>query len=401
MADLKALLQERAKLVADARAINDAAEAEKRELTGEERAQFDTLITQAEKLGDQIRQEERLREQERQTEQRRAEEDRGSPPTPDEASMRNFIVHGDRRGLRLAGESRDLEAGSAPDGGYIVTPQMFVTQLIKFIDDMVFIRGLATTYQLGSAGSLGAPELTADPADADWTTELSTGSADTAMQFGKREMYTHPLAKRIKISRDLLRRSALPIEALVQQRLAYKFGITQEKAFMTGNGDRQPLGVFTASSSGISTARDVSEDNTATQIRADGLISAKYKLKAQYMANAVWIFHRDATKQIAKLKDNEGRYMMQPALTMGMGDMLLGRPMFMSEHAPNTFTANSYVGIFGDFSHYWIADALDMRMQRLEELYAETNQVGFIARQETDGAPVLEEAFARVQLAAS
>jgi hypothetical protein len=33
------------------------------------------------------------------------------------------------------------------------------------------------------------------------------------------------------------------------------------------------------------------------------------------------------------------------------------------------------------------------------ELYAETNQVGLIGRIESDGQPVLEEAFARVTLA--
>lgn len=36
---------------------------------------------------------------------------------------------------------------------------------------------------------------------------------------------------------------------------------------------------------------------------------------------------------------------------------------------------------------------------RLNELYADTNQVGFIGRLETDGAPVLEEEFVRVKLA--
>jgi len=40
-----------------------------------------------------------------------------------------------------------------------------------------------------------------------------------------------------------------------------------------------------------------------------------------------------------------------------------------------------------------------MQIQRLNELYAETNQVGFIGRLGTDGAPVLEEAFVRVKLA--
>ena len=73
--------------------------------------------------------------------------------------------------------------------------------------------------------------------------------------------------------------------------------------------------------------------------------------------------------------------------------------MATSEWAPNTFTTGEYVGLLGDFSHYWIADALSMQIQRLNELYAETNQVGFIGRLETDGAPVLEEAFVRVKLA--
>jgi hypothetical protein len=39
-----------------------------------------------------------------------------------------------------------------------------------------------------------------------------------------------------------------------------------------------------------------------------------------------------------------------------------------------------------------------LTVQRLTELYAETNQVGLIGRMEADGMPVLEEAFARVKL---
>jgi HK97 family phage major capsid protein len=83
----------------------------------------------------------------------------------------------------------------------------------------------------------------------------------------------------------------------------------------------------------------------------------------------------------------------------GEPDTILGRPLMISEYAPNTFTTGLYVGMFGDFSNYWIADLLDMQIQVLTELYAETNQDGFIGRYEGDGMPVLEEAFARVKLA--
>jgi len=109
------------------------------------------------------------------------------------------------------------------------------------------------------------------------------------------------------------------------ERLAYKFGVTEEKAFMTGNGSGQPLGLFTASADGISTGRDVSTGNTTTAIQFDGLIEAKYSVKGAYWANAKWLFHRDAMKNISKLKDGEGQYLWLPSVREDEPDRLLGR----------------------------------------------------------------------------
>ena len=106
----------------------------------------------------------------------------------------------------------------------------------------------------------------------------------------------------------------------------------------------------------------------------------------------------DVLAVVSKLKDGEGQYLWRQSVLDGEPDRLLGRPVMMSEYAPNTLTTGLYVGILGDFSNYWIADALDMQIQRLVELYAETNQIGFIGRLETDGMPTLAEAFVRVKL---
>jgi HK97 family phage major capsid protein len=92
---------------------------------------------------------------------------------------------------------------------------------------------------------------------------------------------------------------------------------------------------------------------------------------------------------------------MARVVRVGEPDTLLGLPTSMSQYAPNTMTTGQYVGILGDFSFYWIADALNMEMQRLVELYSQTRQIGLHAWLETDGMPVLEEAFVRVKLAAS
>lgn len=405
---LKEMRAKRAKMIADARALLDTATTEKRSMTDEENASYDTLFSEADGLRSNIDREERQREAERELaeglehdEERHAAaggdsgEARGRTDTV-LASFRSWLTDGGAG--EAVREFRDLSAGVNVEGGYMVTPETFVNQLIKAMDDAVIIRAMANVIPMSNAASIGIPSLDADPGDADWTTELSTGSNDDDMRFGKRVMQPHPMAKRIKVSQQLLRTSALPAEAIVLQRLAYKFGVTQEKAYMIGDGSLKPLGLFAASNDGIPTSRDVSENNTGTAITGDGLINAKYSLKAGYWQGANWLFHRDVVKEIAKLKGSDGQYMWRESVRDGEPDTLLGRPIRMSEFAPNTMTTGQYVGMLGDFSHYWILDSLNMQIQRLTELYAETNQIGFIGRYEGDGAPVLAEAFARIKL---
>ena len=307
----------------------------------------------------------------------------------------NLIVPNDR----TKEEQRALQMDSDTAGGFTVAPQQFVADLIQAVDNLLFFRGLATVSQLVGAHNVGRPSLDADPADSQWTSELGTGNEDSTMSFGKRELNPHPLAKRIKVSRKLLRHSPIGPEALVMQRLAYKQAVTQEAAYMTGSGMQQPLGVFTASNDGISTGRDVSTDNTTTSVTFDGLKNAKWTLKSQYHGRAQWIAHRDFGKQVDKLKDGNGQYIWQASVVAGAPDRLLNIPINFSEYAPNTFTTGLYVACLGDYSNYWIVESLAFEIQRLNELYAATNQVGFISRSELDGMPVLEEAFVRVKLA--
>jgi len=405
---LKELRDQRGKLVHDAREILAKAEAEKRELTAEEDGKYKELFGKQDAIRASIEREEQLVEAERSAAEQTLRnkdggnaaenaEQRANPRATDEyrAAFRNFLAGG--KDACTPAEMRALQADSDTAGGYIVMPEQMVDQLIKAVDNVVFIRQRATKFQIPTAASLGVPTLSANPADAAWTTEIATGNEDSTMAFGKRTLHPHPLAKLIKVSNTLLRLNS-GSEALVRDRLAYVFGISQEQAFMTGHGSNQPLGVFTASADGVSTARDVSTGNAATAPTFDGLISAKFALKAQYWNKADWIFHRDVLAVVAKLKDGEGQYLWRESVRDGEPDRLLGRPVMMSEYAPSTLTANQYVGILGDFSNYWIADALDMVVQRLVELYAATNQTGFIGRMESDGMPVLAEAFARVKL---
>lgn len=428
---LRELLERRANLVSQAREIVDLAEGEGRNLRQDEEQRYDALMTDVTDLGARVERQQRVDALERDLERPL---DEGITPTPGETRRLEFRS----RGLRslndvpgdqpwidqaewrrlvqtteagydaqfrqwlytgaMAQELRALQADSDTLGGYLVTPLQLVDRLIQAVDNAVYIRQWATTFAVPNAESLGAPSLDTDPADPTWTSELAIGSEDSSMAFGRRELNPHPLAKYIKVSRKLLRKVP-DVESLVVSRLAYKFAVTFENALLNGSGSNQPLGVFTASNDGISTGRDVSTQNTTTSMTFDGLINVKYTLKGQYWPMAKWLFHRDGVKQIAKLKDGNSQYIWRESVRVGDPDRILGLPVFMSEYAPNTFTTGLYVGILGDFSYVWIADSLSMEMQRLVELYAATNQVGLIGRLESDGLPVLEEAFVRVKLA--
>lgn len=439
---MRELLEKRNRLAQAGRDLYDKVERESRTMTAEEKKNDDARFVEIADIGDQISRFERQLELERSTaalvvangraqdaharEQVEGEADRfhRSRLLAHEARLsRLMTVAGDKSvkftdaGLDIRAshayhqryqdylmgkasfdEVRALAADAAIYGGYLVAPLQMSMDLIKAIDDQVFMRRMATKFVVTNADGLGMPSLDADPADADWTAEIETGNEDSAMQFGRRELKPYPLAKRIKVSKKLLRTGAMNVDALVMQRLAYKFGVTEEKAFLLGSGANQPLGVFTASNDGVPTSRDV-VTGSATDFTFDGLLDALYALKGGYWGrpSTAWMFHRDGVKRIAKLKDSQNRYLWEPSQQVGQPDRIKGVPLIMSEFVPNTFTTGQYVGMLADWSYYYVADALTQTIERLTELYAEKNQMGYIGRLETDGQPVLAEAFVRIK----
>jgi HK97 family phage major capsid protein len=418
MSKLNEKRQKRAELVNEARIIFDSAEKENRDVTTEEDAQYERIMKEVDTIGAEIEAEVRTNERRQKLDnlQRELGESQGrfgsseNPQDGDEQrntkprdtkeyrnAFREYICGG--RDALNGEQIRSLQADSAAQGGYLVAPTQFVAELLADVKDALVIEQLARTFTLEKAESLGVPTRESTLDDFDWTGEVSTANEDDGITFGKRELTPHPLSKLVKVSGKLLRLgTAMDPESIVREELAYVLGGTKEKAYMTGSGSNQPLGIFTASDDGIPTSRDVSTGNTATDIKGDGLIEAKFSLKSQYLKNARWLFHRDAIKGVRKLKDANGNYIWMAGLTSGQPDTILEIPYTMSEFAPHTFSASQYVGIIGDFRFYWIVNALNMEIQRLIELFSLNNKIGFVARAESDAAPARAEAFSRVKL---
>jgi HK97 family phage major capsid protein len=289
-----------------------------------------------------------------------------------------------------------LQSDSPTQAGYLLASEQMAAGILKEVDDLVFIRRYAKIHTVMEASSLGIRKRTAKMNTFDWSAELSVSTEDSTLAYGKKVLTPHHLTGLIKLSRDLVRRSMGGAVSEVQYEMARDSSEKMEDGYLLGNGAQRPLGVFVASNDGIGTGRDVNT-GSATAILADGLVDAKYKLKASYRDTARWLFHRDAIKMIAKLKSNDNQYIWQPGLQAGQPDRLLNLPVDESEKVPNTFTNGLYVGLLANWQFYEIADALEMEMQVVDQLYAATNQIGYIGRLKTDGLPTLEEAFARIK----
>lgn len=423
--ELQKLRDERVKLVSDMRGILDLADTEKRDVTSDEDTNYQNMEKRVIELDTKIKTEEdaQIKKEERLAALAQKEEDlkrSQREPTklePDPAlekanidplEVRLFEPYRTTEAYDLAfhrflvtqdtNEFRALQADIDVSGGFIATPEKFLTLLIKDLEDEVFVRKYARVIPLPKAESLSAPELSARISDVEWTAEIKTGGYDSDMKFERRRITPHPLARAIKVSKTLLRKAAINVETEVREGLVYEFATVEENAFLNGTGVNQPLGVFIANASGITTGQDESGGNTTTAIKADNLINCTYKLKQQYRRTARWLFHRDVLKMIRKLKTGEGEYIWIPGITNERPNTIVGLPYDESEYAPNTMTTGLYVGILANWKYYWIADAMDVAIQVVTELFAATNQNAYFGRKETDGAPVHEKGFVRVKL---
>lgn len=299
----------------------------------------------------------------------------------------------------FAEKRSDLASDVDDQGGYLTAPIQFVSGIIAARDKASRFRQWARTFSVPGADKLGVRKRTAKASSYARGAEVQAPTADTALRVGQKELEPSYWTSKIIVSRDLLRRGAIAVESFVREQMDIDIREAKETEYFSANGNSAPLGLFVASADGISTARDVSTDNTTTAITFEGLYEAKYA-HFRYWGNTTrWLFHQDGHKQIAKIFDADGRPIWSESVRAGEPDRLLGFPAEIHEDVPNTFTTGLYVGILGNFEWYWIADSLLMEVQRLLELHSDTNQVGWTFRGKDDGMPILEEAFTRVQLA--
>ena len=281
-----------------------------------------------------------------------------------------------------------LQVGTDSEGGYLV-PDEYEHTLVEALEEENIVRKLAHIVKTAS-GERKIPIVTSK-GSANWIDEEGP-YVDSDDSFGQVTIGAFKLGTTIKISEELINDSVFDLEAYISKEFARRIGNREEEAFFTGDGNGKPTGILTAvggAQLGVTAA-------SATAITADELVDLFYSLNTPYRKNAVWLMNDSTVKAVRKLKDGQGQYLWQSALTSDTPNTLLGRPVYTSAYMPSVAASEKTV-VFGDFSYYWIADRQGRSFKRLNELYAVNGQIGFLGSQRVDGKLILPEAIKVLQ----
>ncbi len=196
-----------------------------------------------------------------------------------------------------------LSVGTDSEGGYLV-PDEFERTLIQTLEEENVFRKLAKIIQT-SSGDRKIP-VVVTKGTAAWLDEGEEFDESDSV-FGQTSIGAYKLGTMIKVSDELLNDSVFNLESYISTEFARRIGAKEEEAFLVGDADGKPTGIFNATGGaqlGITAG-------SATAITADEIIDLVYSLKAPYRKNAVFLMNDATVKAIRKLKDGQGQYLWQ------------------------------------------------------------------------------------------
>ena len=294
-----------------------------------------------------------------------------------------------------------LSVGTGSAGGYTV-PDEFDKELVKALEENNIFRQIAKVIKTNSGTHKIA--IATDSGSASWIDEAGT-ITDSDPTFAQASLDAYKMGTLVKVSSELLNDSAFDIAGYIAERIGARFGNKEEEGFVKGAGPSSTPGTPSEPTGILSSVTPGAGNTTADAetLTFDDVYALYYALTSPYRKNAAFLCHETVMLHLMKLKDGNSQYIWKPGMEIGKPDTILNHPIYTSQYMPAiTGTAATDAGkkimLFGDFSYYWIADRGGRQLKRLNELYAVTDQVGFIGTQRVDGKLILSDAFKGMKL---
>ncbi|HEY1409580.1 MAG TPA: phage major capsid protein [Promineifilum sp.] len=292
-------------------------------------------------------------------------------------------------------DRKTLSVGSDSAGGFLV-PEDYHVELIKKTAVMATIRANARVAQT-SRDMAKWPRINYTTDDKytsgvrlTWTGETPSSATVhrvTDPVFGLLTVPVHTAMASMPITNNLLEDSAFDVLGVSSDLLGEAFALGENDAFINGTGVSRPMGIL--AQVGTSDGPGVVNSGSAGTLTSTGLINIAYELAPQYERNAKWFMSKSTEKVIRKIVGTtSGEYSWPVENSVGaLGPVppsLLGFGIVREQFMPD-MTTDAHPIVFGDLRGYLVLDRVGLSLQRLDELYAETDITVLLARRRVGG----------------
>lgn len=187
---------------------------------------------------------------------------------------------------------------------------------------------------------------------------------------------------------EMLRDSALPLASIVAADLGEAIADATNADFLRGDGTTGPHGLVPATV--------LSKTATsATVVNYDDLINLQHSIRPKYRNRAAFYGSDDFALKARLVKDLEGRYVWQNAVTAGMPDTLLGKA-FITDTFMDSYAASKVPVLYGDYSKFLVRFVGSVNISRSDEYGWDSDVVAWKANVRADSG--LTDAAAVVKL---
>lgn len=180
----------------------------------------------------------------------------------------------------------------------------------------------------------------------------------------------HTLSNLITIHEDFLNNPQTKIEKIILDTFAHNFAKSEDKAFIIGDGNGEPLGILVD--------EKIKSLSATKELKLDNLKKLFFSLDSEYRENAKWIMNDKTALYLQSLKDSQGNFLWNQ-----YDGTFMGKEILISNFMPDIDAGKKPVAL-GDFSNYWIIERQNPTIKRLEEVFVLKQHQGFIMREYLD-----------------
>ena len=271
-----------------------------------------------------------------------------------------------------------MSTTTTTEGGFTVQSDV-AADLIDSLKAYGGMRSVATILRTEKGNALSFPTSDGTAETGEWIAENVTATGADPV-FGTKSLNVFKASSKIvAVPFELLQDSSINVEAFVRDRLNQRLGRVTNTGYTVGSGAAQPQGVV-----GVASAGKVGAAGQVTTVIFDDLVDLVHSVDPAYRAGGKCAFMmNDASlRNIRKLKDSQNRPIFIPGwdgLAGPMKDTLLGYPVVVNQDVA-VMAASAKSILFGDFSKYYIRDAMDVTLFRFADSpYIKLGQIGFLA----------------------